>query len=168
MRNLLSGTDPVVRVTGKELQVISQAALTQSIAINPANLGTRLAAFLSLYQEFRFTRMTVKLHTAAQNYAVGYSKVVGLTVSALADVYQLTSSRFLAATDTVPQTLALGPNVLKHGLREWYSCEFVGTVADSDQGTLAIATTSTTATVPVVLEIGYCVEFRGPTNPTSL
>jgi hypothetical protein len=169
---LLSGVDIPVTFTGKALlqPSISNTGPTQ-IAVTAAStaIATRLKALGDCFEEFRFKKVVVKMHpsgAAASSYSVSYHKkeVTTLSAATFATSYEATASRTSVGTDTVPQTLALPPSVLRGGLRVWYATDSTEEVDDFAQGVLIITTNAATAFTPV-LEIGYEIEFRGATIP---
>ncbi len=135
-------------------------------------LGQRLQTLGDVFSEFRFRRITTRLHPASTaagirgDYVVSYSKDINAVPPVtLADAYQLTSSRLSASSDTVPIPLQLPMAVLRNGPRVWYTCNNAAgsEVQDFRQGTLYVL--STTALV-VQIEIGYEIQFRGATTPS--
>jgi hypothetical protein len=93
--------------------LITQALTTTaaSISLTPRLFGgSRLATFADLYQEFRFRRISIKMHPATtsagvkSDYVISYAKTLTTAApSTLLDAYQLPSSRLSAQTDTIPQ-----------------------------------------------------------------
>lgn len=178
----LSGTDRLVTVTGKTLlqiavplpnDVITFPLATANDTALVSLLGDRVQAFSNVFQEFRFNRVVLKIHPATQtggvraDQLVAYSKVL-LSVSSvpLVDLYELDCSRFLSFEITVPQTLAIGPSVLRSGLRQWYSCQG-GTaidLVDLCNGALYFSADGTDVTFTV--EMSYSISFRGDTSPS--
>jgi hypothetical protein len=91
---------------------------------------------------------------------VCYIKDTGASPPSMADAYQGTNSLLISSTQTTPQTLSL--KGLISGQRPWYTCaQPAGASADNTQGEIFVYTTSTTATLPIQIEIGYRITFRG-------
>lgn len=166
-------------ITGKALYqpVIAAAAngLVIPLTVTSATLGSRLQALGNVYDEFRFTRIMIKLNpgfnaagTARVSYAVAYSKDnTAAFPTSLSTVYELTASRYIDQADTVPMTLVLGQDVLRQGLRVWYATNSVGVAAaDYQQGQLLLYVQGITG-LTANIEIGYEIQFRGATNPTE-
>ncbi len=171
-QRLLSGVDRTVRVPGKTILSLTLTANTPFVVglqVATTGLGNRLPTLGNAFEEFRFTEMVLKLHpsSTSTSYICGYFKDTpgNLSVTALADIYQTTASRLMGINETVPQTMILGRDVLLNGLRKWYDTDTSsGNPEDYSQGILVFISTA----APVFLvEIGYMIEFRGTTNPTT-
>jgi hypothetical protein len=181
--SLSSGKDRTITITGKCLLQVSVPVANDLIlfplcvannGVIATLLGDRVAAFSDVFQEFRFNRLSVKLHPGVATGGVRsdiiavYSKLIpGGSVPAtlpMTDLYELDASRILSAQITVPQMLSLGPDLLKSGLRIWYSCQDTGLeLPDYCNGTLIFSADLTDTTF--LVEIGYSVSFRGDTAP---
>jgi hypothetical protein len=159
-RNLLNGSDKPVTVTGKFLFTVSQAALVDSLPLNPNNFGAREVALASAFRQFKFQNVTIRAHPTSQDCIVTYLKDVGTGAPTIADGYQGTNSLLISNTQTVPQTLTLSG--LSTGQRPWYTCaQPAGANSDNVQGIIYTVTTATTAVLPFQVEIGYRITFNG-------
>jgi len=171
---LLNGVDKTVIVTGKHLvSVIPQPST--GINVTPQSFGSRLTTLGTVYQEFRFRGITIKIHppgtSATTSYIVSYFKTLPTTLPTSSnDFYQATASRLVANTDTVPQILVLRAPHLKNNVRPWFNCKETNDEnLDYTQGAIYFYNTAgLTSTVPLIqVEIGYEIEFRGPTDPVA-
>lgn len=163
----ISGGDTIVRMTGKFL-VQSATLGTSAFQVRPL-IDPRLAVIATVYQEFRFLAVTVKLHSVGTGaYTVSYYKTVPVTAPAsLANAYEATCSRLMVGGDTNPQTLSITKRDLLGGARVWYQAnpQTTDTSDDSQQGVIYMVDT---VGVAKTLEFAYRVEFRGITTPQVL
>jgi len=172
--NLLNGTDKTITLSGKYLINQTLGTTVADLGLNPKNFGTRLSTYTGLFQEFRFRRITIKMHPATtsggarSDYVVSYSKALTTTAPAsLVDAYQLPCSRLSAQTDTVPQTFKIDMATLRNGPRVWYNCDSPSGTESQDQVQGFLNFIGTLAASSAELEIGYEIQFRGQTTPAD-
>jgi hypothetical protein len=178
---ILSGIDRTITVPGKTLVPFTIPALNQlvSIPVNIAGaaLGPRLTALGGVYDEFKFSMMSIRIHPAQNSlgvqvpYALCYFKTIPANVpTTMQQAYEATCSRFMNVGDTVPQQLTIPRSALLHGIRPWYDTDTSSgtTTEDNTQGVLYLVTNGPLAagvTLSINVEIGYICMFRGSTNP---
>ncbi len=168
---LISGGDNVITMPGKALINYVGTTTTVNFLLTPNVLdGVRLFNLQRCFQEFRFTEICLKLTqeiSGATNFCVAYYKVPPETLPlTLTTVYNSEVSRFISSQETVPQMMILGPKELKGGIRTWYDCKDPQSfITDRAQGQFFVV--SSAATGRLWLEIGYVVQFRGPTNQSA-
>jgi len=171
---LLSGQDRPIIVQGKNFGTFSGVSTPLStILLNPNNFGSKLVAHASIYQEFRFLQLAIKIHSTAgiiAPFILGYFKTPPTTTpSALNDVYQAEVSRLISGSDTVPQVMVLGPRELVGNVRPFFNCKTTGggSSLDYSQGALIGAYSGANNNNIIYVEYGYIIEFRGPTDPAA-
>jgi len=177
--NKFSGVDKVVVINGKTLIsfIIPSGSSAENFPVSPVQLGTRLTALATCFQEFRFTRLDLKLHpysvgtsvASSTTLALGYFKALnGGSAINQQDVYQSPVSRFITIDDTVPVSMPIGRSNLLGGVRPWYK-NFGDTGDENEdkfQGEFVIAAnTAVSANLSYVVECSYSVEFRGACDP---
>lgn len=173
----VSGVDRTETIPGKILIPVTIAAGGVPVAIPLAvdSMGARLTALGNVFQEHRFTKLTVVLHpafTAAAggtraSYAVAYFKVPPLTPPVtVPNAYSGAVSRYHDVGDTIPVRLSLSRSVLMNNVRPWFiNNSAVGSeTLDSIQGVLYIVPLLATG-LSVNLEFAYNCQMRGPTLP---
>jgi hypothetical protein len=165
--------DAIVRVVGKGLfQLNPTGGSYGSIQLNPGNFNGTLGTTALGYQEFRFTKLMLRVHPlyGVSQITVGYFKDVPASIPASFNgIYSSTNSLYISPSETVPQTLTLGKSDLLGGTRVWYQRSAVvgsNTGDDVFQGSIFFVNsgTPTTASGPLTFEFAYEVELRGPTQ----
>lgn len=174
----ISGSDRTEFVPGKILLPISltgSAVGTIPLTLQSTSLlGSRLIALGTVFQEHRFTHISIILHpgfnatgVTRTGYAIGYFKIPPLNPpTTMVNLYTATASRYSDQGDTVPVRLNLGRRVLLNTVRPWFTNQVAGgsEALDTNQGVLYVQG-SGTAGLTLMLEISYMVEMRGPTSP---
>jgi hypothetical protein len=168
----ISGHDSIVVVPFKNLITVSDVASQfVKIPINPNQLGTRLTAVSSGFQQFRLRAAELRLHnlssgTNLAGVAVGYFKTLEGTLVNQNDVYQAAASRFISGSDTVPQILKIGKSEFLGGVRPWYKVtqDTGDEVEDTTQGYIIFGTLAN-VTTSYIVELSGLVEFRGAIDP---
>lgn len=172
----VSGADRTETIPGKILIPVTIAAGGVPVAIPLAvdSMGARLTALGNVFQEHRFTKLTVVLHpgfTAAAgtraSYAVAYFKVPPLTPPVtVPNAYSGAVSRYHDVGDTIPVRLSLTRGVLMNNVRPWFinNSAAGSETLDSIQGVLYIVPLLATG-LSVNLEFAYSCQMRGPTLP---
>lgn len=179
---LLSGVDQIVTIHGKTFLAISGTTGVPFIYLSPTttNLsgtslfpGARLQLLGSAFEEFRFTKLIIKMHPVPSSftsgYTVGYDKVAATTPPTTAEgIYEADASRYISAAETTSQMLIISPRVLRGGLRAWYKTTYLSSndaVEDSFQGVLYFSNAGTSG--GFTCEVGYSLQLRGNNNPSG-
>ncbi len=167
--HLIEGIDKTTVINGKVLLNVT-ANSTASYAVRPLALTnvsstlTRLPAFNSLFTEFRFTAISIRLQPFEGDLLVAYFKNIPSTLPITpGDIYeQATVSRWISSTTTVPVVFTLSRRELLHTVRPWFTCSTDPNTIDNTQGLLYLFASAGTGTR--VVELGYSVQFRGSNN----
>lgn len=176
LASLKNQADPIVVITGKGLATFFPTTGNNfsRLDIRPVNFGGVAQATATGYQEFRFTKIQVRIHPmyGASDLFVGYFKDVPSSPPlSNAGLYAATTSVMCTRSETEPQWLNISRNDLLGGVRVWYQTAVIGppgnVVDDYTQGTIFYSTTGaySTASGPLYMEFAYECEFRGPTTP---
>lgn len=170
---LLSGTNPVVRMSAKYLIQLSLAAGTGTrFTLQPSALFGTVANVAIGFELYRFTRIEMMLHSPqlgqstsnTSSYSVGYYPVPQGTSSSTGNVYDATVSRFMSGSDTTPQLMVVDRKALQ-GARQWFMTDNSGgngSAVDLQQGIILVDSVS--AATSINIELGVEIEFKGPTN----
>jgi len=172
---LINGSDRTITVRGKYLINLSLGTSAAAIALNLKTMGARLTTYGTLYQEFRFKRIQVKMHPAEtasairSDYGLAYIKTLNTAApSSISDLYQLPVSRVSTQAETVPVSLMVNENTLRQGTRVWYNTQGPAGTEVDDQNQGAFYFIGSLAASNAFIEIGYEVQLRGQTTPTIL
>jgi len=181
--NIVRGVQPrqaVAALQGKEIMGFirispgSQSGLSGQQLMNPLTLACeRLRKFVSIYGQYKFTRMEFTVHgnlptTVGGNLYLGYSRNPDFTITTGADAPSFISSMENSMAVSVWSTSTFSPRVMTN---EWYNVDDDSSeVMKTTQGILFIATGgiyNITQDVEIPVYLNYVVEARGQQVQTT-
>ncbi len=165
--NLKNKSLTPVKISGKTLLTITPASGIGVQVLNP-DIASRLAQIGDVFEEFRFTRLSLRpLYAVTGNEALAYEVLPVNTAAFTSAVQVVETGKSISWSSTAPNVLpvlSLNQRELNAGALKWWKYPLTSSDAELEcQGQFIYAGTGTTQTNLVV---EYDVEFRSPIHAT--
>jgi len=155
------------RYSGSLLIASTLVAGANVLQVNPEVFGTlfssfALQSFSSLFTEYRFTKIALRIWPQVGNVSVSYNpEVVATPATTIANAIQSPYSILSAGASlsSVPQTLVLNRSVLMSGAPKWWKCKQTADADNWDEIQGSINLVAATGTPSMTVEMYFNIEF---------